>query len=233
MKKNILALLITILFSMINSNCFAQDENSFGFFIASPVGKFKSTDLESGGFAKQGWGVVFDSKNKFDFLPKNWSLYFHSTYQWNEMDTEAVAQKFTEQLGYKTTVSDSKYSPLITTIGPAYDFSIGEKVKIGLNGALGIMFTNTKAMTIHVYDTNNNLILSEIVNFDNKIAFTYTFGTEIKYEIIKDLLRFSIYTDYTAANQKTEVSFTNAESTDSFQKLQYFNTGFKLAFLKK
>jgi hypothetical protein len=204
-------------------------ESSFGAFIASPVGDFKSTSLEDGGFAKQGWGIVFDSRSK---LTKSFSLYFHSTYQWNEMDTDVLEAKFTEYLGYRTTVSDSKYSPLLTTIGPAYDYKVSEKFRIGLNGTIGIMFNNTKAFTIKVYDENNNLLANELVNFDGNVAFAYTFGTEFVYDLIPQKLGISLYADYTSATQKSEISSPNLDAYDSFQKLQYFDMGIKLVMVR-
>lgn len=212
---------------------YSQEENSFGVFLASPVSKFKSTDLDGGGFAKRGWGIVFDTKNTIKGLPEGLSVYFHSTYQWNEMDTEALARKFTEGLGNKTEISDSKYSPLLTTVGPAYEFSLGEKVKFGVNATAGIMFNNTKAFTIKVYDSNNTLIVNELVNFDDKIAFAYSFGAELKFELVPELIGLSLYSDYTSANQSTDITSQNIQVNDSFQKLQYFNTGIKLVFTKK
>jgi hypothetical protein len=212
---------------------YSQEENSFGVFLASPVSKFKSTDLDGGGFAKRGWGIVFDTKNTIKGLPEGLSVYFHSTYQWNEMDTESLARKFTEGLGNKTEISDSKYSPLLTTVGPAYEFSLGEKVKFGVNATAGIMFNNTKAFTIKVYDSNNTLIVNELVNFDDKIAFAYSFGAELKFELVPELIGLSLYSDYTSANQSTDITSQNIQVNDSFQKLQYFNTGIKLVFTKK
>jgi len=229
MKNSLLLALIVV--AIIPA--FSQEENSFGAFIASPVGKFKSTNLDGGGFAKPGWGIVFDSKNNIKGLPEGLSLYFHSTYQWNEMDTETLAQKFTEGLGNRTEISNSKYSPLLTTVGPSYEFSLGEKVKFGVNATAGIIFNNTKAFTIKVYDNNNVLIVNELVNFDDKVAFAYSFGAELKFVLVPELIGLSLYSDYTSANQTTDITSQNIQENDSFQKLQYFNTGIKLVFTKK
>jgi hypothetical protein len=227
--KNFLLLAVIV----IAIPAFSQEENSFGAFIASPVGNFKSTDLDGGGFAKPGWGIVFDTKNSIKGLPKGWSVYFHSTYQWNELDTETLAQKFTEGLGNRTEISNSRYSPLLTTVGPAYEFSLSEKVKFGVNGTVGIIFNNTKAFTIKVYDANNTLIVNELINFDNKVAFAYSFGAELKFVLVPDLIGLSLYSDYTSANQTTDISSQNIQDNNSFQQLQYFNTGIKLVFTKK
>lgn len=211
---------------------FAQDENSIGFFIASPVGSFKSTDLNGGGFAKTGWGIVFDSRGNLGSL-KGWSYYSHSTFQWNEMDTETMEQKFTDQLGNRTEISDSKYSPFLTTIGPAYQFDLSEKVKLSVMGSVGIVLNNTKAFTVKVYDASDNLIADELVNFSDDVAFAYSLGLEVKIELIKDLLGLALFSDYTSANQKTELTFSTASPVDSFEELRYVNTGFKLVVKKK
>lgn len=233
MKNSLLRIFVLLFISLCSTPSFAQEENSFGAFIASPVGKFKSTDLDGGGFAKQGWGIVFDTKNNIKGLPKGLSAYFHSTFQWNEMDTETLAEKFTAGLGYRTEISDSKYSPILTTVGPAYEFSLGEKIKFGVNGTAGIIFNNTKAFTIKVYDSNNTLIVNELVNFDDKVAFAFSFGAELKFVLVPDIVGLSLYTDYTSANQSTDISSQNIQENDSFQKLQYLNIGAKLVFTKK
>jgi hypothetical protein len=211
----------------------AQETSSLGVFIASPVGDFGSTSIDKGGFAQSGWGIVLDSRNKLKFLPERWSLYLHSTYQWNTLNTQAVADKFTAKLGLRTTVSNSKYNPLLTTIGPAYDIPVSEKVSIGLRGSIGVMFNSTKAMTIKVYDAANTIIANELVNFDNNPAFAYTLGGEIRFVLVKDAISLALYADYTSANQTTDVTFTTADPSSSFEKLQYINTGFKFVFFKK
>ena len=228
-KKVVLLLFL----NAIASFTFAQEETSFGIFLASPVGDFKSTTLGDGGFAKSGGGIVFDSKYPVKQLPAGWSFIFHSTYQWNNMDNIALGQKFTEQSGYRTEVSNSKYSPVLTTIGPGYDFSLGSRIKLGLKAGIGVMFGNTKAFTVKVYDNNNNEIANQLVNFDNQISFAYSLGTELKFVIIENVFALSLYSDYTSSKQATELSFTSAPPVGSFQKLQYFNTGFKLVFMKK
>lgn len=234
MTKNSALFCITFLFSCSVQTCFSQDETSFGGFLASPVGDFKSTSLDKGGFAKPGGGIVFDVKYTTQLLPKGWNFSFHSTYQWNDMDTQEVSRKFTEQLGYKTVVSDSKFTPVLTTIGPGYDFSIAERVKFGLKGGIGFMFNNTKAFTIEVYDASDNIIANELVNFSNRIAFAYMLGAELKFEIVKDVFGITLYSDYTSATQQTELTFSSkTPAINSFQKLEYLNTGIKLVLLRK
>jgi len=221
-----------LVFLFITLYSFAQNESSIGAFIASPVGKFKSTDLDGGGFAKQGWGIVFDTKNTIKGLPEGLSVYFHSTFQWNEMDTETLASEFTAALGNRTEITDSKYSPILTTLGPSYEFPLSKSIKLGINGTLGILFNNTKAFTVKVYDSNDVEIVNEHVNFDNNVAFAYSFGAELKFNLVPDAIGLSIYTDYTSANQSTDISSQNVDA-ETFQKLQYFNIGAKFVFVKK
>ena len=225
-------LLTSLLVTFIVFSGYTQ-ENSFGVFIASPVGKFKSTDLDGGGFAENGWGLVFDSYSQPTFLPKNIKLYSHSTYQWNKMDTRTISEKFTQALGNRTEVSESRYSPLLTTFGPHIDFGNGEKFKLGISATGGVMFNNTKAFAIRVFDVNDNLIFNELINFDNKVAFAYTFGANLRFQLIPELLALMVYFDYTSANQKTDINSQNISVSDSFQKLQYFNTGFKFVIKKQ
>jgi hypothetical protein len=218
--------------TVFNNVATAQETNSFGAFIASPVGNFASTGIQDGGFAEQGWGIVFDSELSIKGLPKGLSVYFHSTYQWNKMNTQALATAFTEELGYRTTVSNSEYRPLLTSFGPAYAFDLGEKIKFELNGTIGIMFMNTKAFTVKVFDENDMLLTTEVVNFDNRVAFAYTFGTNLRYDFVKDVFGIALYADYTSANQKTDLSFSVGDDATTFQKLQYFNFGLQLVFYK-
>lgn len=210
----------------------AQSESSFGAFMSTPVGATASTNIENGGFAKTGWGIVFDSKNKFKGLPKGLSLFLHSTYQWNKMDTEAIQEKFTEELQYRTEVSNSKYSPLLITAGPSYEIPLSEKFTFGVNATAGVLMNNTKAFTIKVYDQNNALLFNELINFEDKVAFAYTFGSELKYDLVPDVFGLSLYIDYTGASQKVEVTSPSISSS-SFEKLQFFNSGLKLVFYGK
>jgi hypothetical protein len=231
--KKVFFTAINISFFFLSTTIIAQEISSFGAFVATPVGDFKSTDLENGGFAEQGWGLVFDSELSIQGLPENLSIYFHSTYQWNKMNTAAIATAFTDFLGYRTTVSNSEYRPILTTVGPSYNFLLSEKLKLGVNGTIGIMFMNTKAFTVRVYDDSDMLLTTEVVNFDNRIAFAYTLGTNLKYDFVKDVFGIALFADYTAANQKTDLTFSIGDDATAFQRLQYFNFGLQLIFYKK
>jgi len=235
-KRAILSIVIVHFFTACG---FAQDQEleieegtSFGVFSALPVGSFKATDI-NGGFAKPGWGVVFDSRSRPKFLGKKLGLYFHSTYQWNETDQEKMADFFTQALGNRTVVSEGKYSPILTTIGPSYILPFGKGMALAFNTGVGVMFNNTRAISISVYDASNTEILRETVNFDNDPAFAYVLGLELKFNLIKGVMGGAIYADYTASDQATTLSFQSSTPVRSEIELRYLNVGFKLTFPKK
>ncbi|OYU94778.1 MAG: hypothetical protein CFE21_13895 [Bacteroidetes bacterium B1(2017)] len=231
MKRKLLFPFFALFLSLASQNIFAQNQTSVGAFMAMPVGKFKSTDLKEGGFAKNGWGIVLDTKSPLKNFPKGLSFYSHSTFQWNAMDTKTMEEKFTKELGYRTEISDSKYSPILTTVGPSYDFPVSDKVSFGVNGTAGIIFNNTKAFSVTVYDNNNVVLVKELFNFDGNIAFAYSFGAQVKFVVIPDVFAISLYGDYTGAKQKTDIS-SQSSSTEAFQSLNYLNFGVKLVMTK-
>ncbi len=102
---------------------------TIGAFIASPVGNFGSTDINNGGFAAPGWGVVFDSKTK---IKNGLSYVFHSTYSWMDIDQEAMSKEFSDYLGLKAEVDGGQHQPFLSTIGLNYDFYFTKRVRIGL-----------------------------------------------------------------------------------------------------
>lgn len=227
--KSISLLLSALVFSLAG---LAQSNSFMGAFISTPVGKFASTDLEDGGgFAESGWGLVFASDLRGKSWPEYFSLYSHSTYQWNSMDNAALSTAYTNYLGQRTTVTQSRYSPVISTLGPKFDLKMANNLKFGLTGGIGVMFNNTKAFTIKVYDDQNVEVLKELVNFDNLPAFTYRLGADINYALIPDVLSLSLFADYTAGTQKVDIEFTTADPTTAHEKLQFFNAGLMLVLI--
>ncbi len=225
---------VIILLSFFTLNLNAQDVSTLGFFASIPVGEFASTDLKNGGgFAEPGWGIVFDSRMRQEKWMKGLYFHFHSTYQWNKMNTDLIQELYTKSSGYKTTISESKYSPIFTTVGIGYDYSITDKISIGFFPSAGVVFGNTKAFTVKVYDDTDQLLANEVVNFDNNVAFAYALSIDLSFEVITDLLSIGLYADYAYSKQSTDVDFSTAEPITSFQKLQYINTGIKLIVTKK
>lgn len=90
-KKSIIQ--ITLFTTLLFNHSFAQEgklklKNPFehvtktttlGAMYSIPVGKFSSTNLEDGGFAKAVWGLYFDSKSTFK---SGISFLSHSTFSW-------------------------------------------------------------------------------------------------------------------------------------------------------
>lgn len=208
----------------------AQDKGTtFGGFASIPVGKFGSTDLnDGGGFVKTGWGIVFDSKLRGSSWKEFFSLNLHSTYQWNQIDNEAVAIAYTEELGYRTEVGESRHAPIIITLGPKFDFGLTEGITLGVTGGAGVMFNNTKSFRLEVFDDQDNTIFNEVVKFDNNPAFTYTLGLDLTFKVIDDLLDIAVYADFNAANQALEFEFGSIEPVKSVEEMRYLNTGIKL-----
>ena len=222
--------LVVALLTISSATLSAQDKGTtLGGFASIPVGKFGSTDLnDGGGFVKTGWGFVFDSKLR----SKNWkdffSLNFHSSYQWNQIDNEAVAKAYTEELGFRTEVGESRHAPIVTTIGPMFDFALSDGIILSATGGVGIMFNNTKSFSIQVFDDQNNTLYSDVVKFDNNPAFTYVLGLDLTFKVIDDLLDIALYADFNAANQSLEFEFKNIAPVKSVEEMRYLNTGIKL-----
>lgn len=226
-RLNLPFALLTLLGSLYMS---AQDKGTtFGAFASIPVGKFGSTDLENGGgFVKTGWGIVFDSKIRMDSWKEFFSLNLHSTYQWNQIDNQAVAKAYTEELGYRTEVGESRHSPIVMTLGPKFDFMLSQGLTLGVTGGVGIMFNNTKSFRLQVFDTQNNSIFNDVVQFDNNPGFTYSLGLDLTFEIVENLLDIALYADFNAANQTIAFEFGSIEPVKSVEEMRYLNTGIKL-----
>lgn len=209
----------------------AQNGTTLGGFAAIPVGKTASTSLDDeGGFVKVGWGLVFDSKLRAKSWPVFFSLNFHSTYQWNRLDNNAIAKAFTEKLGMRTEVGESRHSPIVMTIGPKLDLPVSDILSVGVTGGIGIMFNNTKSFRIQVFDSQNNTVFSDVLKFDNNPAFTYVLGVDLRFRLVEDLLDLQLYADFNAANQNLEYEFGSTEPYKSVEELRFLNTGLKLTF---
>ena len=199
MKTLYSKLSLIFILTILVQHIFAQEKSTIGGFASIPVCDFGSTELENGGFAEPGWGITFDSRMRSEKWPEGLLFHFHSTYQWNKMNTEAVQNAYTELFGQETTVSESRYSPLFTTVGPGYELPLSEKISLGFYPSIGVMFSNTKAFTVKVYDDQGSTLASEVVNFDNRVAFTYVLSLDLNFEIVEDLLGIGLYADYASA----------------------------------
>jgi hypothetical protein len=200
---------------------------TIGAFIASPVGNFGSTDINNGGFAAPGWGVVFDSKTK---IKNGLSYVFHSTYSWMDIDQEAMSKEFSDYLGLKAEVDGGQHQPFLSTIGLNYDFYFTKRLKLGINGQAGVLYNSFRPFTLKVYDANNVLFYEDIVQYESAFAFAYSFGADLTFHLIKNLLGLKISADYSAGNLDTYLISKNLPPTKSVSKLEMLNLGIALEF---
>lgn len=220
--------LIVAAFLVASMASYAQlKESHMGAFYSQPLGAFASTDYaDDGGYAEAGWGVVFDSWTLVEGW-NDWGYMFHSTYQWNDINTEQLASDYTEALGVTVKSSESRYSPLLTTIGPAYEIGLGDKWALGLGATAGVLFNNTRDITLDTYDAQGAHLNALHVTFDNNVAFAYHAQVNLKFTLVQDLMKLSLFGEYTGATQSTELR-VNGRGTDSSQRIDYLNFGLKL-----
>ena len=205
-----------------------QSETEIGGFAAIPLGELGSTDLgDGGGFAETGWGIRIYSKKNWKILPEGMSIGFFSTYQWSKIDNSALSEAYTEVLGQRTEVTDSRYAPFTTALGPNYEWSFG-KMSLDVRAHIGVMFLNTKSITLNVFDDGGSEVLSETVNFDNDPAFLYGGGLALGFELIPDIMDIALTADFLHAKQNVDVSFESTQAIDSSQNLSYLNAGLSI-----
>ncbi|NVK29224.1 MAG: hypothetical protein HWE14_14320 [Flavobacteriia bacterium] len=230
MKTTTLTLL---LFLTIGFTANAQyKETQFGAFVAQPVGAFGSTDYANdGGYAETGWGIIVDDMSR----PEGWGNFgylFHSTYQWNTINTEQLAADYTEAIGSEFTATESRYSPLLTTIGPTYDLELASDLTLGFAAGAGILFNNTRDITLDQYDSFGNHVESYHIAFDNNVSFAYYGQINLRYTLLRDQVRIALFADYTGSSQSTEVRL-NGDAIDSKQDITYITYGLKLILIGK
>jgi hypothetical protein len=206
----------------------AQRHIELGAFVAIPVGNFGSTEFPEGAFAKTGWGIAVSSRIPTPNVYERFSIYLHGSWQNNRINHQAVGQAFTERLGFDTEVSESRYSPVTATIGPSHHLIKG-RVDLFLNAGIGVLFNNTRAFSVKVYDMNGSLWINEVVSFVNNPAWAYLLGFDLSTDIISDRLRISLFADYIAANQEVDIYLSTETNAGAFEELRFLNAGLKLA----
>ena len=210
-----------------------NNSSTIGAFIAFPMGEFGKTDLENGGFAKQGYGFAFDSKN---ILAKGFSFVSHSTYAWVDIDGDAMAKAFDEEFGagYRTEITNGQHQPFLSTIGLNYDYHVTKRVSFGANAQAGILYNSFRPMGIKVYYTPNNILLyDDIVSYESNFAFAYGFGVDISFSLIPNVVSFQITADYSAGNLNTYLISKQFDPIKSVDKMQFLNLGASLVFYSK
>lgn len=207
------------------SNPFVQADKytSFGAMASVPVGKFSSTDLKDGGFAGTGWGVYFDSKTAL----KN-GLYFvsHSTYSWVPLNHSALNTAFSSELNRKTTITGGKHMPFLTTLGFGYDIRPNKSISFGVYAQGGLMYNSFKAFDITVYNTDNTtVLLNDNVKYDSQFSFAYVFGAQASFNLVKDLIDFQVFADYSASNFTSTLRGHILQPIKTQQQIQIVNAG--------
>ena len=210
-----------------------NNSSAIGAFLALPMGEFGKTDIEKGGFAKQGYGFAFDSKN---VLGNGFSFVSHSTYAWVDIDGEAMAKAFDEEFGagYRTEITNGQHQPFLSTIGLNYDYYVTKRLSFGLNAQAGILYNSFRPMGIKVYYTPNNVLLyDDIVSYESNFAFAYGFGVDMSFSLIPNVLSFQITADYSAGNLNTYLISKQFDPIKSVDKMQFLNLGAGLVFYSK
>jgi hypothetical protein len=205
----------------------AKKTNSFGAMYVLPVGDFGSTDLDKGGFARAGWGLYFDSKSTFK---SGLSFISHSTYAWVPLDQEAMAKALTNGIGFGTArVSGGKHKPFLTTIGLGYDFKAASFLTIGISAQTGILYNSFKALEVTIIDPNGNTLVTADFKYDSEFSLAYVFGAKFNFSLIKDILSFQVYADYSGAKFQ---SYLRSQPMDfkTTQNIQMVNIGAGFAF---
>lgn len=223
-KLNVL-LLYLCLFSL--HQAWAQRHTEIGAFVSIPTGSFGSAEFPEGAFAEIGWGVAISSRIPTPNVYERFSVYLHGSWQYNRMNHSALSEAFTQQLDFRTEVSESRYSPITATIGPSHHLIKG-KVDLYLNAGIGVLFNNTRAFSVKVYDKNGNLWINEVVSFVNNPAWAYLLGFDVSTEIIPDRLRLSLFADYIGAEQKVDIYLSTEDNAGAFEQLRFVNAGIKL-----
>lgn len=201
----------------------ASKHTSFGAMAAIPVGKFSSTDLKNGGFARTGWGLYFDTKST---LKKGLSFVSHSTYSWVPMDQKAMEKAFTDNLGRKTKIEGGKHRPFLTTIGVGYDFHLSPKIHAGISAQGGFMYNSAKGFDMTVYDSDGETVLfSDNFKYDSEFSFAYVFSAQINFNIVKDVISFQVYCDYSGSQYNSPIRSYHLPTIKTSQSIQLINVG--------
>lgn len=211
-----------------NAELRAQQHIELGAFVAIPLGNFGSTEFPDGAFAETGWGIAVSSRIPTPNVYKRFSIYLHGSWQNNPMNHQAVGRAFTESLGYTTLVSESRYSPVTATVGPSHHLIRG-KIDLFLNGGIGVLFNNTRAFSVKVYDNNGSIWIDEVVSFVNNPAWAYLLGFDLSTEIISDRFRVTLFAEYIGAEQKVDIYLSTDDNAGAFEQLQFVNTGLKVS----
>jgi hypothetical protein len=175
-----------------------QEKHTVGYFRSFPVGKFGSSHLDNGGFAKAGWGFLLENSSKPKIFPKWLTFGTRFSYQKNKIDTEGLSRRFTEALGYETRIGEASYEPIMLLAGPHLEMGIHKNLHLQLKSGFGVMFTKVNAFTIEVLDAQGKVLLNDVLDASGNIPFAYLAGAQLRQVLTKNL-SVSLFADYTSA----------------------------------
>jgi len=225
MKKAVLL----ILFFANGFKGFGQEIHTVGVFRSFPTGKFGSSNLGSGGFAKSGWGFLLENNTKPKIFPRGFSFATRFSYQKNEIDTPRMASKFSQALGHKTRISDSAYEPITLLAGPNLEIALRERLFLQLKFGAGVMFTKVNAFRIEVFDGQGNVLFEDVLDATGNVPFAYLGGVQLRQAITKKF-SVNIFADYTSAKGKMGAKLGKVRTTPSEFDMATLNTGLSLKF---
>lgn len=206
------------------------NSNTFSGIFAMPIGNFGSNDVNTGGFATNGYGFAFDSKS---YLTHGISFISHSSYSWVDLDSKSMSEELTKSLGLKTELLNGQHRPFFSTIGVNYDYYFNSRINFGVNAQAGILYNSFRPMEMKVYDANNSVIYSDILSFNSNFSFAYCFGANVTFAIIPHVLAFQLSADYSAGKLDTYLVSQNMEPIKSLEKLELLNLSAGLVFYSK
>lgn len=207
---------------------YGQEKHTLGFFRSFPIGAYKSTKLDNGSFAMPGWGVSYENNSRFEAWPVGLTVGLHISYQSNQLNKAALADAYSQVLRYDTQIGDAHYRPVVVTIGPHYDLAVAKTVSVIFKTGLGVMFTNIDSFVINVQDSQNNLLFSEVIDFEGFPTITFSLGTGITFKPA-DNFSIGLFADYSRAKEQVKASLGNINSIQSDLTLSFINTGISMS----
>lgn len=197
MKKILLFFLLC--FYSLNSYC--QERHTVGVFRSFPTGKFGSSHLDGGGFAKSGWGFLLENNARPKRIAKWLSFATRFSYQKNEIDSKSLAKEFTNVLGYETRVGEGAYEPIMLLVGPQIEFPLRSKLHLQLKSGFGVMFTKVNAFNITVLNSQGTVLFDDVLDGSGNIPFAYMGGVQLR-QGITEKFSINIFSEYTSAKGK-------------------------------
>lgn len=219
--------LVLCLLCFYSLNCYAQETHMLGVFRSFPTGKFGSSDLEGGGFAKPGWGFFVANNSKPKVFPKWLSFVTRFSYQKNQIDTDLLAQKFTEALGYETHISEASYQPIMFLGGPHFEIGLRKSLTLQLKTGFGVMFTQVDAFSIVVRDSQGGILIDDVLDASGNIPFAYLGGLQLR-QTLGSRISLGLFSDFSSAKGKMGSKFGKIKTKPTEFDISTISAGLSL-----